>query len=535
MDDATTPDAVSFTVALADDPLGPSNRVVVFDWFAHPSVPGALTPEATPPSPEAIAPYSPPRGGNRVEVLVDGEAAWAAVADALEHATQEIQIATWMCRPDSELRRPLADALTEPDARAEQTMGAILERRAHAGARVRLLIWGMVYTPILDRWMRRWFWRGHDNIDVLEQDHPGITGSYHQKTLTVDGRIGFCGGMNIKENDWDTTAHDPWDPRRFPHRSDAWTREAAVRRQSLPPFLPRHDLMVRLEGPAVGDLVLNFAQRWQQSLAARRKSPTARLVDAIRTRLGSDPNVELDAAAPTHAVAGDTWVQIVRTTPGGEDGILAAYERAIRNARRYIYIENQYFRSPAIGEAIARAIVRNPRLHVVVVAWPIKDGEVSFLDPSGYYTAATATAIRTARPDFQLTRLLVAADPAAGGRTWVPIDVHAKVMIIDDEWFTVGSANVNDRGFRTEAEINAVVVDAALATDLRRRLMAEHLLLAADDPRLDDPDAVFALWHAHALANVEARSHEGEPVSRVHYFEQQAPPWPPFRIGPGVF
>ncbi|MBK8715706.1 MAG: hypothetical protein IPN32_13305 [Deltaproteobacteria bacterium] len=64
----------------------------------------------------------------------------------------------------------------------------------------------------------------------------------------------------------------------------------------------------------------------------------------------------------------------------------------------------------------------------------------------------------------------------------MPIDVHAKVMIIDDEWFTVGSANVNDRGFRTEAEINAVVVDAALATDLRRRLMAEHLLLAADDP-----------------------------------------------------
>ncbi len=512
-----TPDVVEFAVELAAAPDGAINRIVVYDWFTqHEDSP-------------------PPRGGNHVEVLVDGEQAWSRVADDLEQATDEVQIATWMCRPDIELRRPLELALTDSPARSRHRLGVMLERLAARDRRVRLLIWGMASTPILDPWMRRWYWRGHDNIDVLQQDHPTLIGSHHQKTMTIDGRVGYCGGMNLKENDWDTTDHHAWEPRRFPHSADAHQRAEATRHVALPPFAPRHDLMVRMEGPAVGDLLQNFAQRWQQSLEARRKKLVPRITDALRRRLGGEPAPSLPTPPTEQPQAGATWVQIVRTQPGGESGILKAYYRAIYNARRYIYIENQYFRSPDIGRALAQALTANPRLRLVVVVWPINEGEASFIDPSGYYTAKTLAAIREARPDFELSRLLVVADDAGGDRRWVPIDVHAKIMIIDDVWLTVGSANINDRGFKTEGEINAVVLDEQLAKDLRKRLMAEHLGIAKEDPRLDTVDEAFDLWDRHGRENPERRSSERDPVSRVHYFVQDALDRPPFRVGSGIF
>lgn len=522
-DEPRPPMEVAFKVQLADSPEGPKNKIVVYDWFTR----GAHR--------------APPRGGNHVEVLVDGEATWSRAADDIEEAREEIQIATWICRPDSELRRPLELALTEPKARRSLRLGEMLEQRARAGVKVRLLIWGLVYTPIIDRWMRRWYWRGHDNIDVLEQDHPSFIGSYHQKTLTIDRRVGYCGGMNLKENDWDTIAHDVHEPRRFPHTAGTYERRPTAARLRPPPFPPRHDLMVRIEGPAVADLVTNFAARWTQSVKARHVSPWGRIVDWVRQRLGNDdyPEVPPPQAAPEPA--GSHWVQVVRTLPGaeriadGESGILGAYKRAIRNARRYIYIENQYFRSPVIGRELRDVLKANPRLRLAVVVRPINGGKTSLFDPSGYYTAQTLQLIREARPDFELTVLYAWGRDADDRLVWEEVDVHAKVMVVDDVWLTVGSANVNDRGFRTEGEINTVVLDKGLAKDLRKRLMAEHLEIDPKDPRLDDVDQTFDLWEQHGRENPRRKEADEAPLSRVHHFVQEGPPWPPFFVGSGVF
>lgn len=471
-------------------------------------------------------------------VLVDGEEAWSRVADDLETATSEVQIATWMCRPDLELRRAYELAAREPEEREAMRMGAVLERLARAGVKVRLLVWGMAGTPLVDRWMRRWFWRGDDNIDLLEQDHPSIVGSYHQKTLTIDGHVAYCGGMNIKENDWDTTAHRVFDVRRFPASARPIDRVDTLARFEPPPFVPRHDLVVRIEGPAAFDLLGNFAERWRESLAARR-SVVTRIVDYARSLGGAAPHPSVPPPEPPpaqeRASVGSHWVQIVRTTPGGEEGILGAYYRSIYNARRYIYIENQYFRSPLVGRALAQALARNPRLRLVVAVWPVNDGEVSLLDPSGYWTARTLETIRAVRPEFRLTRLVAWERDADGVIQWVPIDLHAKVMIIDDVWVTVGSANINDRGFKTESEINAVILDRGIARGLRIRLMAEHLELAEDDPRLADVDAAFDLWDACAAENPGRRTCGEAPRGRVHHFIQKGLARPPFGIGSGLF
>lgn len=506
-----------FSIQLSESPGGSFNRLVIYDWFARGQ--GRV----------------PPRDGNRVEILVDGEEAWGRVAEDLRGAEQTIQIATWMCRPDIELVRLEALAVANPEERTRHCLGEILEGCAEVGVRVKLLIWGLTYTPILDRWMRRWYWRGQDNIEVLEQDHKSLLGSHHQKTITIDGRVGYCGGMNLKENDWDTIAHLPHEPRRFPHSATSESRKLVASGAAQSPFAPRHDLLVRIEGPAVADLLDNFSQRWAQSVSDRRASWFPRVVDWLRRKLGNEPYANLPQAACSPCSVDQKVVQIVRTLPDQKQGILAAYERAIRNARRYIYIENQYFRSPLIGLALQSALRANPRLRLIVLVIPINGGKGSLIDPAAHWTAHTLEMIRKVRPAFQLTQCLIFSGQKDKPNKWIKLDVHAKIMVIDDLWLTVGSANINDRGFKTEGEINAVVLDKHLAANLRLRLMAEHLELQVDDPRLVDVDTAFDLWEQHATENPQRKKKAEMPVSRVHHFVQKGPRWNPFSIGSGIF
>lgn len=511
-------EGVVLQVALADTPTATPNRVVIYDWFTRVG--------------------TPPRPGNDVEVLVDGEETWSRVFQDLELASQSVLASTWLLRADHELVRPEALALAPPSERAPLRFAEAIERLAEKGVQVRLLIWGATYTPLINRWLRRWFWGAPFGIELLEQDHPRLIGSVHQKTFTIDSRVGYCGGMNIKENDWDTSAHTVYDPRRNPHSTTPDFRNAVKSKQKRTKYPPRHDLTLRIEGPAVHDLEVNFQQRWNQSLRAHRASIFGRLTDLIRNRLlRRPPHTRLREPETSPAELGDRWIQIIRTTPGGEEGILDAYRRAIANARKYIYIENQYFRSPIIGRAIVKALERNPRLRIAVVAWPINDGKKSW-DPSGYWTAHTQNAIRRVAPHFKLTRVMV-HDPHTADRAerYVQIDVHAKVMIIDDVWLTIGSANINDRGFKYEAEINAALLDPTDARALRLRLMAEHLEIAPEEAeaKLGDIQQAFDLWEQHGNEN-ERRKAAGEaPISRVVHFLQEAPRKPPFGIGQGVF
>jgi phosphatidylserine/phosphatidylglycerophosphate/cardiolipin synthase-like enzyme len=508
---------VRFRITPADSPVGERNRIVIYDWFVR--------------GPNR----APPRGGHQVEILIDGEQTWSRVVEDLERASEEVQISMWMARPDIELLRPAELAVSEPSARAELRLGELLERRASAGTKIRLLIWGLVYTPILDRWLRRWYWRRPVPIDVLEQDHPHVLGSIHQKTITIDGRVGYCGGMNLKQNDWDTSEHAIFEPRRNPFSAGASRRARVAKREQRPAYAPRHDLAVRIEGPAVADLLDDFADRWAQACRVHQRSLSGRLVDRVREMCGSKAELELPSRTCVPGPCGDRWVQVVRTTPGGEDGILGAYVRAIRNARRYIYIENQYFRSPLIGEELREALLANPALRLAVVVRPINDGDKSLIDPSAYWTAHTLDLIREARPSFQLTRLVVWAHDAEQRLCWQDVDMHAKIMIVDDVWVTVGSANIHDRGFRSEGEINVVVLDKPRARDLRIRLMAEHLELGVDDPRLANIDVAFNLWEQHANDNPRLRAQGVQPLSRVHHFVQQGLARPPFGVGSGLF
>ncbi|MGH1549186.1 phospholipase D-like domain-containing protein [Leifsonia poae] len=170
-----------------------------------------------------------------------------------------------------------------------------------------------------------------------------------------------------------------------------------------------------------------------------------------------------------------------------------------------MYIEDQYLWSPEVASSIAKALVRNRELQVIVVVPRYPDQDDTLAGPPSRLGQQRAIAkLRRAGADrvgvFDLEN-----------RDGTPIYVHAKICVVDDTWATCGSDNFNRRSWTTDSELTCAVFDTSrdeadasaggFARGLRRQLWAEHLGLAPDDPRLEDSRDALALWKdtAHAL------------------------------------
>jgi phospholipase D1/2 len=183
----------------------------------------------------------------------------------------------------------------------------------------------------------------------------------------------------------------------------------------------------------------------------------------------------------------DIEVAVARTVPIGAGRqavreVEALYLDMIAAARRYIYIENQYFTAKTVGGALA-ARLAEPRGPEIIV--------VSRLDSAGWLEAPTMEALRTV-----LLHKLRDADAFGRFSAWYPdspgqpcCDVHSKLMIVDDEWLRVGSANFANRSMGLDTECDLVLeaggspsLRAAIA-GARNVLLAEHLGVALTDVR----------------------------------------------------
>ncbi len=489
--------AVSMAVTTGPERSARSrNRIVVFDWFS-----GLGT---------------PPRAGNAVRTLIDGEAAWGSVACDIEVAARELCISSWFADPDIELERPAALAIANPEQRSRYRLAEIVERLARRGGTTSMLLWNWVGTPLFHPTLRRWALTPDDRVEVLQHSHPSLLGSFHEKTIVIDRQVAYCGGFNLRQNDWDSQEHRVDDPRRNPHALSGWDR-----RTSEPRYPPRHDLTLRLEGPIVADIHENFSRHWNGALRADRRLLRRWLGNLLAWLAGAGPASRVEPMALPPARAGGVLAQFVRTDPRlrpRQQAIVDVTLRAISNARKLIYIENQFFRSPRVAAAIVEAMRRRPAIDVIVVTNEVFPPLLE-LNPFAYWTRDAEETIRAERPEFTLYSL-VACGELAGAVAYRPVFIHAKVMVVDDEWASVGSANINDRSNKSEYEANVAVEDAAFARDLRVRLMAEHLGLAPDDPRLGDPAAAAATWRRLAAENHAARRARRLALGRAQPFHQ---------------
>jgi phosphatidylserine/phosphatidylglycerophosphate/cardiolipin synthase-like enzyme len=107
-------------------------------------------------------------------------------------------------------------------------------------------------------------------------------------------------------------------------------------------------------------------------------------------------------------------------------------------------------------------------------------------------------------------RFLATTIVSRSGERSGPLYVHAKIGIVDDEWLTIGSANLNEHSLFNDTEVNVVTCDARLARATRLRLWEEHLERADVD---GDPARVIdELWRPIASEQRD-RQRAGAPLT----------------------
>ncbi|HKU57418.1 MAG TPA: phospholipase D-like domain-containing protein, partial [Gaiellaceae bacterium] len=216
--------------------------------------------------------------------------------------------------------------------------------------------------------------------------------------------------------------------------------------------------------------------------------------------------------------AGNTKVQLLRTVPDktydfaprGDFTILDAYLRALRSAKRLVYLENQFLWSPEIAEVLIGKLQDppDPRFRVVLVL-PRKPTNGADTTRGQLGRMLAADEVDPTGEKLLLATTINAHSHDHAAEDTALVYVHAKVGIVDDEWMTIGSANLNEHSLFNDTEANVVVRDPGLAREVRLRLWAEHL----ERPRHEidgDPARVFdELWKPLAHERLERRKRDG--------------------------
>jgi phosphatidylserine/phosphatidylglycerophosphate/cardiolipin synthase-like enzyme len=442
----------------------------------------------------------------------------------------------------------------------------------------------------------------HNKMQMLAL--PGPDGA------TAPTYVAYFGGVDVNDNRVDAWGH-------------RWPKDY-------------HDVHARMTGPAVADLFQTFYDRWDFD--------TGRLVDdegpaapnscpRVTPVPGDTATQSLSQIGP----AGDDIVQVARTlyrpapahaneafpfAPQGEATVHDSILRAIRSAREYIYLEDQFMVPPDSadeGDEIIEALVgaatrckalimvfpegsgdpqwlfgverRNLLMARLQAAWGAQPGRHflplihtrPLLGPADRIAARGRTVLKSPIDDAIATQVRVAdgvrvpdtpcwawiegelvlvhdsnvdtlsgestlevvrgpnghhqdvwarAHPAGAPVTFTKVDdvfIHAKLVLIDDVFASIGSVNMNRRSMYHDGEISAQVVPGRLraAVDnpvrsLRCRIWADHLGLAVDaaEAELADPLAALELFRRPRAA--------GNPLVPFQLLDDMQP------VGPGV-
>ena len=376
---------------------------------------------------------------------------------AAELATESIIILAWDLNTNTRLHYD--ESAGSAPAVLGEFMNYLAKRRR--GLRIYMLNWDypMIFAPSREtRPLYGLGWKPRRRVKLrYDNTHP-VGASQHQKLVVIDDSLAFCGGIDLTCRRWDTCKHEPDDHRRL------------VDGAAYPPF---HDVMAVVDGDLAAALGEVARARWFN--ATRR-----RILPAKRTR-----DIWPEGLPPQMT---DVLAAVSRTMPETPKRpevreVEALYLDMIRAARRYIYLENQYFTSDTLGTALAARLAEPDPPEIVVV---------TRLLSHGWLEENTMEVLRT-----RLVRRLRAADVNNRFHIYYPlvpglhdgtcVDVHSKVAVVDDRWLRVGSANFANRsmGLDTECDVTFDAEgDCAKSAAVRRfrdTLLSEHLDVPLDD------------------------------------------------------
>ena len=336
--------------------------------------------------------------------------------------------------------------------------------------------------------------------------------THHHKFAVIDDATAIIGGLDVNERRYETRRYRSPAP-------ESW-----------------HDVSVLVVGPAAGDAAEHFRRMWNAELP-RFREITSYWVAGQDRQLAVDPLDEMPEPVPSPApLAGGCRAQVLRTRSrksrspfaiGPRDHIrelLRAHRNIIFAARRTLYIEAQFFRSRRASRWVAEAARRNPQLEVIILL-PQAPEEVAFAgqteNPAHRHgewlqSRALGRLLYRLGPRVGLFALGRKAELTAeeretsadGGAAFGAgmIYVHSKLIIADDRYALVSSANINGRSFAWDSEFGLLWEDAEGISAFRRRLWGQLLDVPPAD--LPPPGQCLHLWRDIADENVRRRPPE---------------------------
>jgi phospholipase D1/2 len=389
----------------------------------------------------------------RVSLIVDAKDYFRAFYEAALRARRSILVLAWDFNSQTRLHH---DPVPKdgPPALVGDFLNYITRRRR--GLHVRVLNWDYPMVFGTDREFPPIYgfggWTPSRRVHLRYDDTHPVGASQHQKVVVIDDALAFVGGIDLTVRRWDCCDHAPDDTRRSAYDE---------------PYPPFHDTMIAVDGDAARQLGDLARERWRLATGQKLKPCT----------------VECDAwPAELEPDLADVDVGIARTLPPrGELPAVREVEKLyldmIAAARRTIYIENQYFTAPRLGAALEKRLAEPDGPEVVLVLRLLSHG---------WLEEATMHVLRT-----RLIQRLEQADRHGRFRVYYPhipgladgccLDVHSKLMIIDDAVLRIGSSNLCNRSMALDTECDLVVESrgqprvAQAIGEFRERLLAEHL------------------------------------------------------------
>lgn len=394
---------------------------------------------------------------DRAALLVDGEKYFGTLHTAISQARYAVYILAWDI--DSRLGLLRGEQKSDLPAELGNLINALLDQRPELSIYILNWDWAMLYT--LEReWLPlfRPGWKKQARLHYQLDGECPFGGSQHQKIVVIDDKLAFCGGIDPGKYRWDTSDHTPDDKRRIDPDNEAY-----------PPF---HDMQMMVDGDAAQSLAELARDRWYK--ATGEQLPKVKHHEQDIWPSDIKPDFE------------NVHIAIARTLPEFKDQaeiteVETLYLDAIASAEKLIYIENQYFTSWKVAEVLAQRLADDQGLEVVIVC-PKMTG--------GWLEQHTMDVLRS-----RVSRKLFEADKHGQLRVCYPhhealgnayISLHSKLLIVDDVFLRVGSANLSNRSMGLDSECD-LAIEAENEEQLqaikafRQRLLCEHLGLKNDE------------------------------------------------------
>ena len=369
--------------------------------------------------------YGAKTSANSWEEIWEAGTYYERISESLESATSYAIFVGWQL--DSRVPMPLDSRFP---AKTRETLKNKVLRLCEEkpGLHIYFLIWDHAYFYTFEReFMQGRVWDElHERVHFVFDNRYPYGASHHEKVVVFDGTLAFCGGIDLCDERWDSPQHLFSDPR----RSLDWREEHHG---------PYHDMAVRVTGPVCREIQSHIAARWQVLSTLPFPKP---------------PDEQTHEIEPGHVV------YLSRTlAKNDETSIVREIEfltqALVAKAEHRIFMEGQYYWSEKFNDLLIAKIHESKRpLEIYIILADIQK-------------LNSLTKMMAAHQFRLLSKLQIAAEIAGTklvvafpyvtckrGRPPKSIYVHSKLILIDDRFLSIGSANIAARAFRVDTELN---------------------------------------------------------------------------------